>query len=109
MWVIKNRITNEYDHKGMSGKRNTVARAAWGTLGQAKCHVCMNMADHWYLEADFINISEDGTGLTFPVIDYIKDYLRSKITKCPQFTKKEANHLAFIEKYERESKQENQE
>ena len=79
MWVIKNRVTGEYDSKGISEVRNKVVRAAWGTIGHAKshitnCHCHYNRFDKWYMDADFIEITENGVGRVEPVIDYLRGY-----------------------------------
>ena len=62
MWIIKNRVTGEYERKGHGCKRDKVTRHAWDTLGRAKCHVVDNGFDKWYLDADFVEIDENGVG-----------------------------------------------
>ncbi len=75
MWIIKNRVTGEYERKGMSGKRDKVNRHAWDTLGRAKCHVVYTgRFDEWFLDADFIEVTEDGIGLVIPVSDYLREH-----------------------------------
>lgn len=76
MWIIKNRVTGEYERKGQSKKRDKVSRAAWATLAHAKCHVCDSGFDKWFMDADFIEITEEGTGRVIPVVDYMRDHVR---------------------------------
>ena len=77
MWIIKNRVTGEYDTKGQSHKRDRVNRHGWATLGHAKCHVVNGGWDEWYLEADFLEITEDGVGRVVPVVDYLREYYKN--------------------------------
>ena len=78
MWIIKNRVTGEYDRKGHSKQRNKVSRDAWNTLAHAKCHVADAGFDEWFLEADFIEITEEGIGRIEPVIDYLREHYKTK-------------------------------
>lgn len=71
MWIIKNRVTGEYDTKGVGRKRDKVNRHGWNTLGHAKCHVATVGFDEWYLDADFVEISEAGIGRIEPVSEYL--------------------------------------
>ena len=81
MWIIKNRVTGEYERKGMTAKRDKVNRSAWGTLGQAKCHVVYgDVFDEWYMDADFIEVTEEGlSGKVEPVSEYIREHFRKKM------------------------------
>ena len=74
MWIIKNRVTGEYERKGQSCKRDRFNRHAWDTLGRAKCHVAYIGFDEWFMDADFIEVTEEGTGRTEPVVDYLREY-----------------------------------
>lgn len=89
MYVIKNRVTGEYDRKGHK-PFHKVSRDAWSTLGQAKNHVAMRVrpcrigvpddALRWYCDADFIEITEDSSsGLNIiPVVSYLQTYFQAK-------------------------------
>lgn len=74
MWIIKNRVTGEYERKGMSKKRDKINRNAWNTLAQAKCHVVYGGFDEWFMEADFIEMTDDGLGKVLPVSEYLREY-----------------------------------
>ncbi len=87
MWIIKNRVTGEYERKGKHGKRDKITRAAWGTLGQAKCHVANNGFDEWYMSADFIEVTEEGIGRIEPVSNYLCERYRKK-WNTPEWLKK---------------------
>jgi hypothetical protein len=84
MWIIKNRITGEYDTKGLFKPMDKLNRSSWGTLGQAKCHVAQKITAcyrrlqflDWYLDADYMEIDETGTLNTIPVIEHLKIYLK---------------------------------
>ena len=76
MWIIKNRVTGEYERKGMSGKRDKITRSAWSNLGRAKCHVVYGEFDEWFMDADFIEMTDEGIGEVVPVIDYLREYYR---------------------------------
>ena len=78
MWLIKNRVTGEYDLKGLSGKRSLVSRHAWETLARAKVHVSQNGFDEWYMNADFIEVTENGVRHVEPVQAYLKEYYNRK-------------------------------
>lgn len=91
MWIIKNRVTGEYDRKGHSGKRNNITRHAWDTLGRAKCHVADVGFDEWFWDADFIEIDENGIGRVIPVSDYLRDH----------YNKKSIAYKRFIERFGR--------
>ena len=99
MWIIKNRVTGEYERKGQYGKRDRVVRSAWGTLGQAKCHVANNGFDEWYMDADFVEISEPGNGCVRvePVSDYLREYYGKK-RFTPEWLKK---RLGLLPKMDR--------
>lgn len=84
MWIIKNRMTNEYDTKGLSQRFCPAERAAWSKLGSAKNHVihkvggyrpCLRLLE-WYCNADLINIGKDDSEYVeaFPVIEYLREY-----------------------------------
>lgn len=81
MWIIKNRVTGEYERKGHGCKRDKVTRHAWDTLGRAKCHVVDHGFDKWYLDADFVEIDENGVGRIIPVVDYLRDHYTQKRRK----------------------------
>lgn len=83
MWIIKNRVTGEYDRKGMTAKRDKLNRAAWETLGQAKCHVVYNGFNEWYMDADFIEMTEEGLGAVEPVSEYLREHFRKKMPYVP--------------------------
>lgn len=84
MWIIKNRMTNEYDTKGLSQRFCPAERAAWTKLGSAKNHVINKVGNNyphhdilnWYCNADFINIGKDDSEYVeaFPVIEYLRKY-----------------------------------
>lgn len=74
MWIIKNRVTGEYERKGTSCKRDKFNRHAWDTLARAKCHVAYIGFDEWFMDADFIEVTEEGKGRVEPVIDYLREY-----------------------------------
>lgn len=91
MWIIKNRVTNEYDTKGVSQRFCTAERAAWSKLGFAKTHVINKAGNHyphhnilkWYADADFINTGKDDTEHleVFPVIEYLREYYEQRADK----------------------------
>lgn len=75
MWIIKNRVTGEYERKGTYySKRDRFNRNAWNTLAHAKCHVACVGYDEWFMEADFIEITDEGPGKILPVSDYLREY-----------------------------------
>lgn len=90
MYIIKNRVTGEYDRMGHR-PFDKIQRHAWSTLGQAKNHIAMRISPNnnryppedelrWYCDADFIEITEDensGTNL-IPVVSYLQQFLDSK-------------------------------
>lgn len=74
MWIIKNRVTGEYERKGINSARDKFNRNAWGTLSQAKCHVACRGYEEWFMEADFVEVTEEGTGRIMPVSEYLREY-----------------------------------
>lgn len=103
MWIIKNRVTGEYARKGMYAKRDKVSRNAWGTLGQAQCHVIQcGVLDKWYMDADFIEITEEGlTGRIEPVSEYLNNHFRKKM---PHVTKNVQMFLGWLPEPPKEEK-----
>lgn len=77
MWVIKNRVTGEYDRKGMYKKRDKINRSAWTKLSHAKCHVTLTGFSEWYMNADFIEMTDEGIGKVIPVSEYLREYYRN--------------------------------
>ena len=76
MWIIKNRLTGEYDNRGISNRFSKVTRYGWSQLGHAKNHVAQNLNLlpcnlEWYMNADFIQLEESGKGDVIPVSEYI--------------------------------------
>lgn len=82
MYIIKNRITNEYDRKGHKSF-HPVSRDAWEKLAHAKNHVAMKCTWYgdfmnniqWYINADFLEIDETGIVSIVPVAEYLEEYL----------------------------------
>ena len=83
MFIIKNRVNGEYDRRGSYNTFDKIKRGAWDKIGHAKNHVNMrvsywNGVNHkilaWYLDADFIEIDENGIVSTIPVSQYLHDY-----------------------------------
>ena len=96
MYIIKNRVSGEYDQKGIGAVFCKVKRSAWDKISHAKCHVTntldcgsssrFNRIFNWYMDADFIEISEDGVGVVIPVREYLHEYYKNsyKIRKLTQ-------------------------
>lgn len=87
MWIIKNRISGEYDSKGLGTNFSKVNRSGWATIGHAKSHVAQKLSNCnflWYMCADFIEFSESGTVNTIPVIGYLATYVNDKGWKLPK-------------------------
>lgn len=89
MYIIKNRINGEYDRRGTHNTFDKVKRGAWDKLSHAKCHVLNVLmsgyqvrpkAFDWYIDADFIEINEDGVSKITPVIDYLRIYFSNGFT-----------------------------
>lgn len=85
MYIVKNRITGEYDRRGSTDTFSKVKRGAWDKISHVKCHVINvllsyyfvdNKAFDWYMNADFIEINENGIGKIIPVRDYLRDYFK---------------------------------
>lgn len=92
MWIIKNRISGEYDRKGMGSTFDKVTTSAWDTLGHAKCHVSQKLIGSnflWYLAADFVEVTENGVGRTVPVASYLATMPKIKWWKLPPEVVKE--------------------
>lgn len=77
MWLIQNRETKEYIRR--NGKPpHKVYRDGWNTFANAKQHVAvkinLNNFD-WYLDADFIEVLDDGEEIrVIPVTRYLQEY-----------------------------------
>ena len=88
MWAIKNRVTEEWDSKGIRPIFHKVARGAWASLNHAKTHVAVAIrqrnadgetAFNWYRDAVFMEFTEEGIGQVIPVADYLKEYLQKTV------------------------------
>ena len=105
MFIIKNRVNDEYDRRGSYDTFHKVKRGAWDKIGHAKNHVICRLERHdgidhkafaWYLEADFIEIDETGGKLIIPVTDYLKDYF-SESRKLKWLTQDEKKAIGLGE------------
>lgn len=82
MFIIKNRVTGEYDTRGLYNSMNKFNKSSWNKLAQAKSHVAQKVTVYynrlqyvdWYIDADYIEIDETGALNVFPVIDHLKTY-----------------------------------
>jgi hypothetical protein len=87
MYIIKNRVSNEYDTKGIYRGFHIMNRCAWDKLSHAKNHVTYKLGSFsrpdgdmfdWYMNADFIEVSEHGGTLAkIPVSDYLREYYKN--------------------------------
>lgn len=104
MYIIKNRVTNEYDTKGIHSGFHKMNRSAWDKLTHAKSHVVCKLDSFsrpvgfmfdWYMNADFIEVSEyGGTVSKMPVSDYLREYYKnSHKIKC--LTEEQKNKLGL--------------
>ena len=104
MYIIKNRITNEYDTKGIYRGFHRINRSAWDKLTHAKNHVLCKLDSFsvpegsmfdWYMNADFIEISENGGAVAkMPVSDYLSEYYKNSY-KIRRLTEEQKNRLGL--------------
>lgn len=104
MYIIKNRVNGEYDTKGIYGGFHKVKRNAWDKLAHARNHVLYKLnisygkvdpeTFNWYMNADFIEIGEDGAGVVIPVSDYLREYYKDSY-KIVQLTEEQKNRLGL--------------
>ena len=96
MWIIKNRVTGEYDRKGLGYGFSKITRTGWTKIAYAKSHIVHKTIlylfnlDHfnWYLDADFIKLDESGTQEVIPVGKYLIQMLEGRNIKLPEETMK---------------------
>ena len=103
MYIIKNRVNGEYDTKGIYGGFHKIKRNAWDKLTHAKNHVVckigcfskpINSMFNWYMDADFIEIGENGVGAVIPVSDHLREYYKDSY-KIRNLTQEQKDRLGL--------------